>query len=665
MRLPLTISLLASSRIHSLERCLDSLAPLLKTIPAELIVVFTGTYERVRQVAERYTDQIVPFAWCNDFSAARNAGLKKAKGEWFLYLDDDEWFEDVTEIIEFFQSGEYQNYRSASYIQRNYLDWNGTKFSDFAAHRMAKREEDLQFENPIHEELLPRFQPCKAFRAYVHHYGYLKDVVQKSAGKGERNIPLLLKDIEKRPDYTKNYLQLTQEYCTEERWREAEETCRKSREICSSTEFFFESWLQYNLIYILYKKGDYLQAEKEAELILERERPCELVRLILFLLLVEICGENGKPEKALKYGQDFEELLVYMEKHPKLWERQEYAEMNRDRVMAPEFLYPTRLNCVKAALELGDQEKASFFLERLPWEEEYLIQKYYVTLDQWKKLYAPHLQKLLAELDFDCTYLLMQKLDLQEEDAFLFRRCLKEAEQPYLQRQLAEKALREQRELGPLLERMDLEYWKACITEIIKDTPFSENPRLWEARKKLFENHPLQGWCMEKLLLEKELTRGFPMKEELKKQLKAYARCIHSFYRAQYREEMFAGDCRRLLPSECRLALVILEAMESWREGQTVETLRFFREALKIHPRMTGVILEMLRFLQNEMRYPSAGAGPEFEGLALQMKAALKAMVESRQYRETLQVVNQLLPLLPEDLELLKIQQILIGHLAE
>ena len=49
MKLPLTISLLASNRITTLERCLDSLKPLLLEIPAELIVVFTGTDERVRQ----------------------------------------------------------------------------------------------------------------------------------------------------------------------------------------------------------------------------------------------------------------------------------------------------------------------------------------------------------------------------------------------------------------------------------------------------------------------------------------------------------------------------------------------------------------------------------------------------------------------------------------
>ena len=59
MNLPLTISLLASNRIATLERCLDSLRPLLRQVPAELIVVFTGTDERVRQVAERYTNQII------------------------------------------------------------------------------------------------------------------------------------------------------------------------------------------------------------------------------------------------------------------------------------------------------------------------------------------------------------------------------------------------------------------------------------------------------------------------------------------------------------------------------------------------------------------------------------------------------------------------------
>ena len=52
----------------------------------------------------KYTEKIVPFTWCNDFSKARNAGLEQATGKWFLYIDDDEWFEDPSEIISFFKS---------------------------------------------------------------------------------------------------------------------------------------------------------------------------------------------------------------------------------------------------------------------------------------------------------------------------------------------------------------------------------------------------------------------------------------------------------------------------------------------------------------------------------------------------------------------------------
>ena len=106
MNIQLTISLLVSDRMETLGKCLASLSPLLRELDSELIVVFTGKKEEALTLVQQYTSHIIPFVWCNDFSKARNAGLKEAKGEWFLYLDDDEWFEDTGEIIHFFQSGE-------------------------------------------------------------------------------------------------------------------------------------------------------------------------------------------------------------------------------------------------------------------------------------------------------------------------------------------------------------------------------------------------------------------------------------------------------------------------------------------------------------------------------------------------------------------------------
>lgn len=101
----LSVSLLVSNRKDTIRKCLDSIKPLLDSIPGELIVVDTVGEENSDgslEIAKEYTDKIVHFDWCNDFAAARNAGLKEACGEWFLFLDDDEWFEDVSEIIEFF-----------------------------------------------------------------------------------------------------------------------------------------------------------------------------------------------------------------------------------------------------------------------------------------------------------------------------------------------------------------------------------------------------------------------------------------------------------------------------------------------------------------------------------------------------------------------------------
>ncbi|MCI8376733.1 MAG: glycosyltransferase [Lachnospiraceae bacterium] len=671
MKLPLTISLLASNRIATLERCLDSLRPLLQQVPAELIVVFTGIDERVRQVAERYTDHIISFTWCNDFSAARNAGLKQAKGEWFLYLDDDEWFDDVEEICEFFRNGDWQRYQLASYIQRNYLNWEGSRHADAVVYRMARKSPQLHFENPIHEELAPCFSPCKNFSSYVHHYGYLGKAPGKTDGKASRNIPLLLEDISKRPDYTKNYVQLAQEYISEGKWDEAEKMCRKGHDICGGKEKFLKGWLQMTLVEILYKKKAFRQAKEEALLIFENEKPVELVRLRLFELLIGICEEWKDYEKLLEYGIQFETLLAYMERHPDLWVRQQLGTMCRDKVMQPEYLYPVRLNCVKASLELENLKEAEYFLSLLPWEDEILFQGYYPLLEQWKEAYTPHLLQLLAKLPRGSSYLLFQKVLYEEQNkevnddtnSFLFQRCLREIDQPYLQRQLIKKALLEKRELSALLERIDLETWKAHVSGIVDTFSYEENQTLWEAEESLFVKHPLQGLWLKKLLLEKALVRSFPMKETLLNTLKDYAGCIQDFYQRQYQKKMFEGDLRQLLPADCRMALSILEALENWSAGRLAETVRLFRQTIQINPQMTGVIREALRLLKNEMSHPTPSAGSEFDQLSIQMKDALKAMIENKQYVEAMSVLSQLFPLLPNDMEILRMQQKLLNNL--
>lgn len=105
--------------------------------------------------------------------------------------------------------------------------------------------------------------------------------------------------------------------------------------------------------------------------------------------------------------------------------------------------------------------------------------------------------------------------------------------------------------------------------------------------------------------------------------------------------------------------------MKRWKLGDLAETVKLFRQVLKIYPQMTGVIREVLRLLKNEAEHPAAAAGAEFDQLAVQMKAALKTMIQNGQYPEAMSVLTQLLPLLPEDMELVKMHQCLLEELSD
>ena len=140
------------------------------------------------------------------------------------------------------------------------------------------------------------------------------------------------------------------------------------------------------------------------------------------------------------------------------------------------------------------------------------------------------------------------------------------------------------------------------------------------------------------------------------------AGAVQAFYKGQYREMMFEEKSRYLLPSDCRMALTVQDALEHWTQGKLTETVRLFRQALKIYPQITGIIREVLRLLKNETAGPPQTAGAEFEQLAVQMKAALNGMVQRGQYKEAMSVLSQLLPLLPNDMELLKLWQLLLSR---
>ncbi len=280
----LTISVLISNRPDTVRRCLDSVRPLLEQVPSELVLVDTGCGEQVRGIIEKYTDRIIDFPWCGDFSRARNAGLEQARGKWFLYLDDDEWFEDVSEIVDFFRYGEYRKYGQAVYAQRNYSEPDGSVYSDLLVTRVIRLEPDIRFMYRIHEMFNRLPGETKKFYTFVHHYGYVYRSKEEEHAHTVRNVSILLEELKEAPGDLKQVLQLAQEYNTIDRWDKSLEVTldgiARAERGAASNEYFLSSLMGNEInCYIMLER--YQEAIEKGESYLKHAKTDKMVKAVI------------------------------------------------------------------------------------------------------------------------------------------------------------------------------------------------------------------------------------------------------------------------------------------------------------------------------------------------------------------------------------------------
>lgn len=200
----LSIGMIVKNEEKVLERCLKSLQPLMNAIPSELIIADTGSTDSTVEIAKKYTDNVFYFEWINDFAAARNSTLKKAKGKWYFFLDADEYLdEDVSEIINFFSIPElYLKYKTLEIMIRNYMDVNKTNYRDACLARFQRindPKDPVEFIGKIHESIWIR-QPLGYFSTILHHTGYCYSSAQQSMNKKNRNMQLMREEYEKNPN---------------------------------------------------------------------------------------------------------------------------------------------------------------------------------------------------------------------------------------------------------------------------------------------------------------------------------------------------------------------------------------------------------------------------------------------------------------------------------
>lgn len=667
MNIQLTISLLVSDRPDTLNKCLDSLVPLLKDLESELIIVYTGKSQDTLELAKQYTSHIVPFTWCSDFAKARNAGLREARGEWFLYLDDDEWFDDTADIIRFFQSGEYRQYESALYIQRNYQDREGMTSFDTSVGRMCRITPETRFVYPIHENLSPFPNPCKKLDAFVHHFGYVEQAEGKNlTEKTNRNIPLLLQRLETESDDIQCYMQLAQEYRNILQFDKAIEYCRKGLDSAAKEKRIFsqELWMQVNLPLFISAAGDKKQALEEGERILQSLRTLEASEAHLHSILSGFCLELKEYGKGLEHVNTYHARMRYLKRHPEDASRQNGGTVTYES--AKSRAIPTYIAGLLFAVELNEPRRMKEILTWIPWDNESEIALQYETLEKWKEDHPDHRQTILegfSRLQTDNTYVSLQKAlyaeerqDITEAEN-LFGQCCKAVNSESVLCQLAGLAARNRFVIDPVLEQISAETWDVCTKRLAERTEISEMPDFLAGIQAGTTDYPIYAGRLEQRFLERQLIQDGLDISQILELLRRYSELTLTEADIIYNEKILRNPEHYALPFQYKFAFIIKNILENLEHKRYADCIPLLKKALQMYPDMTVVIKKLSRYLEEKMSASGPAVSEEFAALGRQVKQVLCGLMENKQWQEAYGVVNQLAALLPEDLEVLKLKQ--------
>ncbi|WP_040328485.1 tetratricopeptide repeat-containing glycosyltransferase family 2 protein [Clostridium ihumii] len=202
-----------------IEKCLRSVNKMVD----EIIIVDTGSKDKTKEIALKYTDKVYDFKWCDDFARARNFSLSKSLNDWILVLDADEFICDINvEEIENFCVSLNNNKTGRIKIQSTYEDIYGVKKSTEKISRIFNKNY-FKYEGIIHEQLVHKNKDNYSHEDVpitVEHLGYTKDILYNK-NKVERNIKLLNKAI----NYTNGdpylYYQLGKSYFIDRNYNES------------------------------------------------------------------------------------------------------------------------------------------------------------------------------------------------------------------------------------------------------------------------------------------------------------------------------------------------------------------------------------------------------------------------------------------------------------
>ncbi|ACL22195.1 glycosyl transferase family 2 [Desulfitobacterium hafniense DCB-2] len=223
----LSACMIAKDEEKNIARCIGSY----KDSVDEIIVVDTGSVDKTVEIAETLGAKVYRYEWNNHFAEAKNYAIDRAKGDWIIFLDADEYFvndtaRNIVPLIRRLPA----HFKAIACKMKN-IDYTNGKLLDEITHvRIFRRDKNILYMNNVHECLTHKTKN-KAIEAFladdkdllIYHEGYsLSDRGKKS----RRNLELLLKRLDKAPEDPTIYQYISDCYFGMEEWEKSIEYAR-------------------------------------------------------------------------------------------------------------------------------------------------------------------------------------------------------------------------------------------------------------------------------------------------------------------------------------------------------------------------------------------------------------------------------------------------------
>lgn len=146
----LSVCMIVRNEEAVLEECLREVAQ----FADEIVIVDTGSTDRTKEIAGRYTDKVYDFTWCDDFAAARNASYSRATSEYIMWLDADDRISeaDIHRILDFKVAATMEPKSKGILFMAGYeRPENG---GVFLYPRITRRDAHPVWEGRVHEHLV-------------------------------------------------------------------------------------------------------------------------------------------------------------------------------------------------------------------------------------------------------------------------------------------------------------------------------------------------------------------------------------------------------------------------------------------------------------------------------------------------------------------------------